>query len=156
MTDKKSSKQTIAEIFTDGACRGNPGPGGWAAIINPGDSEKVLSGGARETTNNRMELIAALEGLKALPRKCKAKLYTDSEYLRRGVTEWMDGWKARNWRRKEGVLANVDLWKAIDKQLEDHEVTWQWVKGHNGHMQNERVDRLARSAIPKKWNERDK
>ncbi|MCJ7694538.1 MAG: ribonuclease HI [Anaerolineaceae bacterium] len=144
----KSVQETI-KIFTDGACKGNPGPGGWAAIIDSGKSEKVLSGSEKETTNNRMELTAALESLKALPRNGKAILYTDSEYLRKGVTDWMAGWKARNWRRKEGALANADLWKAIDNQLNDHEVTWEWVKGHNGHKQNERVDKLARLAIPK-------
>lgn len=138
------------KIFTDGACKGNPGPGGWAAIIDSGETIKEMSGNSKETTNNRMELTAALESLKALPKKGKAILYTDSEYLRRGVTEWMPGWKARNWRRKKGALANVDLWQAIDKQLQNHEVTWQWVKGHSGHRQNDRADKLARLAISKK------
>ena len=135
-------------IFSDGACRGNPGPGGWAVLLRAGRQEKELSGGERETTNNRMELTAALEGLKALKRPCRVHLYTDSEYLRRGITEWMPRWKARNWTRKGGELANVDLWQALAAAVEHHQVEWNWVRGHAGHSENERVDRLARTAIP--------
>jgi ribonuclease HI len=136
-------------IYTDGACSGNPGPGGWGALLVWNGKEKELSGGERQTTNNRMELTAAIEALSALKRPCRVTLYTDSEYLQRGITEWMPGWKARGWKRKEGALANVELWQALDHLLEQHTVRWAWVKGHAGHPQNERVDRLARAAMPK-------
>lgn len=136
-------------IYTDGACSGNPGPGGWGALLVWNGKEKELSGGERQTTNNRMELTAAIEALSALKRPCRVTLYTDSEYLKRGITEWMPGWKARGWKRKEGALANVELWQALDHLLEQHTVRWAWVKGHAGHPQNERVDRLARAAMPK-------
>ena len=136
-------------IYTDGACRGNPGPGGWGAILKYGRHEKALSGGEKATTNNRMELQAALEALRALNEACQVTLYTDSEYLRRGITEWLPGWKRRNWRRKGGQLANVDLWMKLDEEITRHEINWRWVKGHAGHPLNERVDRLARQAIPK-------
>ena len=136
-------------IYTDGACRGNPGPGGWGAILKYGRHEKALSGGEKATTNNRMELQAALEALRALNEACQVTLYTDSEYLRRGITEWLPGWKRRNWRRKGGLLANVDLWMKLDEEIIRHEINWRWVKSHAGHPLNERVDRLARQAIPK-------
>ncbi len=135
-------------IYTDGACSGNPGPGGWGAILKFGWHEKELSGGEPETTNNRMELRAALEALRSLTEPCNVTLFTDSEYLRRGVTEWLPGWKRRNWRRKGGKLANVDLWMKLDEEIARHEVHWRWVRGHAGHPLNERVDKLARKAIP--------
>lgn len=135
-------------IYTDGACSGNPGPGGWGAILKFGRHEKELSGGEPETTNNRMELRAALEALRSLTEPCSVTLFTDSEYLRRGVTEWLPGWKRRNWRRKGGKLANVDLWMKLDEEIARHEVHWRWVRGHAGHPLNERVDKLARKAIP--------
>jgi ribonuclease HI len=136
-------------IYTDGACTGNPGPGGWGAILRYGDHEKEISGGTGDTTNNRMELQAALEALRALTEPCQVTLFTDSEYLRKGITEWLPGWKRRNWRRKGGKLANVDLWQKLDEEITRHEIDWRWVKGHAGHTLNERVDKLARKAIPK-------
>lgn len=134
-------------IYTDGACQGNPGPGGWGAILRYGQHERLLSGGDKDTTNNRMELQAALEALRALTEPCQVTLYTDSEYLKKGITEWMPGWKRRNWRRKGGKLANVDLWMKLDEEISRHEVQWHWVRGHAGHEMNERVDQLARGAI---------
>ncbi len=135
-------------IYTDGACSPNPGPGGWAALLRFNGQEKTLTGGEHQTTNNRMELTAAVEALKALKRPCRIDFYTDSEYLRRGITEWLPGWRRRNWRRKAGSLANVDLWQALDQALNEHQINWHWVRGHAGHQENERVDRLARQAIP--------
>ncbi|MBN1303563.1 MAG: ribonuclease HI [Anaerolineales bacterium] len=134
-------------IYTDGACDPNPGPGGWGAILKCSGQEKVLTGRECETTNNRMELTAALEALLALKEPCRVELYTDSEYLQRGITEWMPNWKARGWKRKGGKLANVDLWQALDKAMTRHTVHWHWLRGHAGHPENSRADRLARSAI---------
>lgn len=139
-------KQTVT-IYTDGACSPNPGPGGWAALLCFGEHEKELSGCESRTTNNRMELTAAVKALQALKRPCKVNFYTDSEYLKRGITEWLPGWRARNWKRKGGALANVDLWQALDAALRSHEIQWHWVRGHAGNRGNERVDRLARDAI---------
>jgi ribonuclease HI len=136
-------------IYTDGACQPNPGPGGWAALLRSGGKEKEISGGEPQTTNNRMELTAALKALQALNRPAKINLYTDSEYLRRGITEWLPGWQRRGWSRKTGQLANVDLWQALSEALKTHQVTWHWVRGHVGHLENERVDQLARAAIPR-------
>ena len=136
-------------IYTDGACRGNPGPGGWGAILRFGRHEREFSGGEDETTNNRMELRAALEGLRALTESCQVTLFTDSEYLKRGITEWLPSWKRRHWRRKGGKLANIDLWMKLDEEIERHQINWRWVRGHAGHVMNERVDKLARKAIPK-------
>jgi ribonuclease HI len=137
----------LVELFTDGACDPNPGPGGWAVLLRSAGQEKELSGGEPRTTNNRMELTAALQGLNALKRPCRVRLYTDSEYLKRGVTEWLPGWRRRGWKRKEGELKNADLWQALDAALQRHQVEWSWVRGHAGHPENERVDRLARAAI---------
>ncbi len=137
-------------VYTDGSCRGNPGPGGWGAILRFGSHERELSGAEADTTNNRMELRAALEALRALTEPCQVTLYTDSEYLRRGITEWLPGWKRRNWRRKGGALANVDLWMKLDEEISRHLVQWRWVRGHAGHPINERVDKLARKAISKR------
>lgn len=141
-------EKPLVTIYTDGACRGNPGPGGWAAILRYGKHEKAISGGENDTTNNRMELRAALEALRVLTESCRVVLYTDSEYLKKGITLWMPNWKRRNWRRKGGKLANVDLWMKLDEEIERHEVRWRWVKGHAGNTQNEKVDKLAREAIP--------
>jgi len=137
-------------IYTDGACDPNPGPGGWAAVLHFGSSEKVLTGSETRTTNNRMELTAALQAITALKTPCKVEIYTDSEYLRRGITEWLPNWRARHWKRKGGVLANVDLWQALDVAIQEHTVDWHWVRGHAGERNNQRVDYLARRAIKKR------
>jgi ribonuclease HI len=143
------AEQPEVTIYTDGSCQGNPGPGGWGALLRYGKHEKALSGGEKDTTNNRMELMAALEALRALNAPCRVILFTDSEYLKKGITEWMPGWKRRNWRRKGGKLANVDLWMKLDEEIGRHEIHWRWVRGHAGNVYNERVDQLARKAIPK-------
>ena len=144
----KSSLPDVT-IYTDGACYGNPGPGGWGAILRYGKHERVVSGGEKDTTNNRMELRAALEALRTLTESCSVTLFTDSNYLKQGVTEWMPNWKRRNWRRKGGKLANVDLWKKLDEEISRHEIQWHWVRGHAGNRMNERVDRVAKKAIPR-------
>lgn len=144
----QKSSDTTVELYTDGACSGNPGPGGWGALLRYKGTEKELSGAERDTTNNRMELMAAIEGLKAINRACPVILYTDSKYVLQGVTEWMDGWKSRGWKTADKKpVKNQDLWMALDEQVNRHHVKWQWVKGHNGHIENERVDELARMAI---------
>jgi ribonuclease HI len=135
-------------IHTDGACSGNPGPGGWAAILAWGDREKELTGGDPHTTNNRMELTAAIAALEALKRPCSVDLYTDSEYLRGGISGWIEGWKRNGWRTAERKpVKNVDLWQRLDSALAHHDVRWHWVRGHAGHALNERADRLARRAL---------
>jgi ribonuclease HI len=138
---------TQVTIYTDGACDPNPGPGGWAALLRSRGQEKELSGSEPATTNNRMELTAAIQALEALNLPCQVDFYTDSEYLKRGITEWMPNWRARNWRRKGGALANVDLWKALDSAIQPHQINWHWVRGHAGNPDNQRVDGLARQAI---------
>jgi ribonuclease HI len=136
------------EIFTDGACRGNPGPGGWGALLRYGDVERELFGGELNTTNNRMELQAAIEALKALSRPCSVDLTTDSVYVRTGITTWMDNWKKRGWRTAaRKPVKNVDLWQALDHESQRHQVRWHWVKGHSGHAENERADQLANRGI---------
>jgi ribonuclease HI len=135
-------------IYTDGACDPNPGPGGWAALLRFKDREKILTGSDADTTNNRMELTAAIEALKALKQPCHVDFYTDSNYLKLGITEWIPTWRKRNWHRKGGKLANVDLWKALDEIIQRHEINWHWVRGHADDRDNQRVDRLAREAIP--------
>ncbi len=142
------SELPFVEIFTDGACSGNPGPGGWAAILRSGSHEKVISGGEKETTNNRMEVTAALEALRCLTKPSRVSFHTDSSYLLNGSTAWLADWKKRDWKRKHGQLQNVDLWKQMDLELAKHQVEWVWVKGHAGNWLNERVDELARKAIP--------
>ncbi len=133
------------EVFTDGACRGNPGPGGWAALLRYGGHEKLISGGEPVTTNNRMELLAAIRGLEALKRPCRVRVYTDSEYLKRGITEWISGWKRKGWKTAAGQpVKNVDLWERLDQVQSTHKVEWAWVRGHSGHPENERVDAAAR------------
>ncbi len=143
----KSTSDNKVIIYTDGSCDKNPGPGGWAAIIKGGDEEKILSGFAADSTNNRMELTAALNALQHMGEKSNISLYTDSEYLKRGVSEWMPNWRAKNWKRKGGKLANVDLWKALDKAIKRHDIDWRWVKGHAGNRNNQRVDQLAKMAM---------
>lgn len=137
------------EIFTDGACSGNPGIGGWGALLRYKDIEKELSGGEKNTTNNRMELTAVIEALKALKTTCNITLYTDSKYVMCGITEWMENWKRNGWRttNKKSDVKNVDLWQQLDELITKHEIRWVWVKGHNGHPENERVDTLARSEV---------
>jgi len=135
-------------IHTDGACSGNPGPGGWGAILSFGDREKELKGGEPHTTNNRMELMAAIAALEALKRPCAVDLHTDSEYLRNGITQWIKNWKRNGWRTADKKpVKNIDLWQRLDGALSRHEVHWHWVKGHSGHDLNERADELARAAI---------
>lgn len=132
-------------IYTDGACSGNPGPGGWGAILVHGENRKELSGGEPETTNNRMELQAAIEALGALKRPCKVAVYTDSVYVRDGITKWIQGWQRNGWRTAaKKPVKNVELWQALQAALQQHDVDWHWVKGHAGHPENERADELAR------------
>ncbi len=139
---------SVVEIFTDGACRGNPGPGGWGALLRYDGIERELFGGERTTTNNRMELQAAIEALKALGRPCKVELTTDSVYVKNGITTWLDGWKKKGWKTAaRKPVKNVDLWQALDEENQRHEVEWYWVKGHSGHAENERADQLANRGI---------
>jgi ribonuclease HI len=136
------------EIFTDGACRGNPGPGGWGAILRYRGRERELSGAEPETTNNRMELTAAIEALQTLKRPCSVELVTDSQYVKQGITAWLPGWKRRGWRAASGQpVKNQDLWEQLDALTRIHQVEWFWVRGHSGHPENERADRLANLAI---------
>jgi ribonuclease HI len=138
----------LVEIFTDGACSGNPGPGGWGAVLRYGSAEKELSGGERQTTNNRMEMMAAIVALEALKRPSQVKLTTDSTYLRDGITKWIHAWKKRGWRTADGKpVKNQDLWQRLERTLARHQVEWHWVRGHTGHRENERADELARQAI---------
>ena len=136
------------QIFTDGACRGNPGPGGWGVILRSGSYEKELFGGEQSTTNNRMELRAAIEGLAALKRPSRVTVTTDSQYVRQGITQWIEGWKRNQWRTSaKKPVKNQDLWQLLDELTSRHEVTWEWVKGHSGHPDNELADALANRGI---------
>ena len=136
------------EIFTDGACRGNPGPGGWGAVLRSGGHEKMLCGRSDDTTNNRMELTAAIEALEALRRPCRVRLSTDSTYLKNGITRWIPAWKRRDWKTADRKpVKNVDLWRRLERAASPHEIAWVWVRGHSGHEGNEKADALARSAI---------
>ena len=136
-------------IYTDGACSGNPGPGGWGAVLEYNGHRKELSGGEPDTTNNRMELMAVIRALEALSRPCRVKLFTDSVYVMKGMTEWLPQWKRRNWRTaSKQPVKNVDLWQALEEAIHRHRVDWTWVKGHSGIPENERADELARLAIP--------
>jgi len=136
------------EIFTDGACRGNPGPGGWGALLRFGDDEKELCGGEAETTNNRMELMAVIQALSALKRPCDVILTSDSTYVLKGIQEWMPGWKKRGWKTAaKKPVKNVDLWKLLDDAIQGHTIDWLWVKGHSGHAENEIADQLANRGI---------
>jgi len=143
-----SRSSGVIEIYTDGACRGNPGPGGWAVLLSAGEQEKELSGAEALTTNNRMELTAVIRALEALRRPVRARLYTDSEYVRRGISEWLPGWKARGWRTAaRKPVKNQDLWECLDALVSGHSIEWHWVPGHAGVPGNERADRLANEAI---------
>ena len=134
----------LVEIYTDGACRGNPGPGGWAALLRMGERERELSGGETPTTNNRMELMAAIKGLEALKRPCRVKLFTDSNYVRDGITKWIHGWRRNGWKTADKKpVKNAELWQELLDAAAPHRVEWHWVKGHSGHPENDRVDALA-------------
>ena len=138
----------VVEIFTDGACRGNPGPGGWGVLMRYEDTEKELWGGESATTNNRMELIAAIKGLELLKRPCEVELTTDSQYVRKGITEWVQNWKKNNWKTAaKKHVKNDDLWQILDRLSQTHEIRWHWVKGHSGHLENEIADMLANRGI---------
>ncbi|WP_288637311.1 ribonuclease HI [uncultured Oxalobacter sp.] len=136
------------EIYTDGACRGNPGPGGWGVWMIAGGHEKELFGGDADTTNNRMELMAVIEALRALKRPCKVILHTDSQYVQKGISEWIHKWKARGWRTADKKLVkNVDLWMELDQARAQHDIDWRWIKGHAGHEGNEKADQLANKGV---------
>ncbi|OGT46844.1 MAG: ribonuclease HI [Gammaproteobacteria bacterium RIFCSPHIGHO2_12_FULL_38_11] len=136
------------ELFTDGACRGNPGPGGWGVLMRYGTQEKKLHGGEKHTTNNRMELMAAIEGLKAVKESREIVLTTDSQYVRLGITQWLENWKKRNWKTADKKpVKNQDLWEQLDVEVARHQVVWHWVKGHSGHVENEMADQLANRGI---------
>jgi len=136
------------QIYTDGACKGNPGPGGWGALLVAGANKKELYGGEANTTNNRMELMAVIEALSALKRPCQVVVHTDSQYVLKGITEWMAGWKAKGWKTaSKAPVKNVDLWQALDAATTQHQIEWRWVKGHSGHEGNERADQLANLGV---------
>ena len=152
MSDPLMSDRVVERVlaFTDGACKGNPGPGGWGALLRFGTIEKELCGGERETTNNRMELMAVIAALEALKRPVEVEITTDSQYVKRGVTEWMKGWKRNGWMTASRTpVKNRDLWERLDAALTPHRVRWHWVRGHTGHPENERADRLANQGIPR-------
>jgi ribonuclease HI len=141
--------ERVVEIYSDGACRGNPGPGGWGALLRSNGAEKELYGGEAQTTNNRMELMAAIRALEALKRPSRVKLYTDSLYVMKGITIWILAWKRRSWRTADKKpVKNEDLWKQLDELVAKHDIEWHWVKGHAGHPENERADQLANKGIP--------
>ena len=140
-------------LFTDGACSGNPGPGGWAALLRYREQERELSGGEPATTNNRMEMLAVIHGLEALKRPMRVQICTDSQYVMKGITEWLAAWKRRSWKTADRQpVKNVDLWQRLEAALSPHQIEWEWVRGHNGHPENERVDALARVAITRSKN----
>jgi ribonuclease HI len=144
----RTSADKVVDIFTDGACSGNPGPGGWGAVLRYDGHEKDIFGGERQTTNNRMELMAAIMALEGLKRPVKVRLHTDSQYVKNGITEWIRGWKRNGWRTADKKpVKNVDLWQRLEAALARHEVSWHWVRGHSGHPENERADALARRGI---------
>jgi ribonuclease HI len=147
--DDLKSDLKIVDVFTDGACSGNPGPGGWGAILRYGAVEKELSGGEAATTNNRMELMAAIAALEAMKNTTHVRLHTDSQYVKNGITTWIHNWKRSGWKTSDKKpVKNVDLWQRLDAALKSHKIEWIWVKGHAGHVENERADALARAAIP--------
>ncbi len=136
------------QIWTDGACSGNPGPGGWGAFLRVGENQKELKGGEKETTNNRMELTASIEALNTLKRPCEVDLYTDSQYVKGGITSWIHNWKRNGWKTAaKKPVKNVDLWQRLDEAIERHNITWHWVKGHAGNVENEKADELAREGM---------
>lgn len=144
MSMSQGDKMGAIEIFTDGACRGNPGPGGWGVLLRYAETEKSLWGGERDTTNNRMELTAVIEALKALKRPCRVILSSDSTYVLKGIQEWMPNWKRRDWQTaQKKPVKNVDLWQQLDSVIQGHDIQWHWVKGHSGHRENEIADQLA-------------
>lgn len=148
MSKRDDTTTKLVVIHTDGACKGNPGPGGWGATLEYGGVVKELFGGEPDTTNNRMELTAVIEALKALKRDCDIRLVTDSQYVQKGVETWMDNWKRKNWKTSTGKpVANRDLWEALDRELQSHRVVWEWVRGHQGHVGNERADELANRGV---------
>ena len=143
-----SEKLNEVEIYTDGACRGNPGPGGWGAWMISGDHEKELFGGDTNTTNNRMELMAVIEALRSLKRPCRVVIHTDSQYVQKGISEWIHNWKARGWKTADKKpVKNVDLWMELDQATGQHEIDWRWIKGHAGHEGNEKADQLANKGV---------
>ncbi len=147
MSESRSADKTVV-VFADGACKGNPGPGGWGAILRMGDREKEIYGGEPATTNNRMELTAVIRALEALKRRCKVKVYTDSQYVQKGVSEWLAQWKRRGWRTADRKpVKNEDLWRRLDELASQHAVDWHWVRGHAGHPENERADALANRGV---------
>jgi ribonuclease HI len=147
---KKNTMNDVVEIFTDGACSGNPGPGGWAALIRNHEGERILSGGEPWTTNNRMEMTAAIEALESLPSQRKIRLVTDSQYLRLGITEWINNWKKKGWlTSSRKPVKNLDLWQRLEQASARHEIEWKWVRGHNLHVENELVDEAAKKAMKK-------
>ena len=150
-----SSRRDAVEIFTDGACSGNPGPGGWGAILRYKGVEKELSGGEKDTTNNRMELMAAIAALEALKKPSRVRLFTDSQYVHSGISKWIHDWKKRGWKTAaRKPVKNVELWQRLEAALETHDIEWHWIRGHSGHPENERADALARGAIKEIRNKR--
>jgi len=146
--DRSAEPAGVVDIFTDGACSGNPGPGGWGALLRIGSREKELFGGEPATTNNRMELTAVIEALKALKRPVQARVFTDSQYVQKGISEWIVGWKRRGWKTADKKpVKNVDLWQLLDRESARHRIEWCWVRGHAGHAENERADALARRGV---------
>lgn len=144
------SEENWVDLYSDGACKGNPGAGGWGVLLRFGDHEKELCGGAADTTNNRMELTAVIEGLKSLKRACRVRVHTDSQYVQKGIREWLPGWKRKGWRTSSGqAVKNRDLWEALDLLAAEHQVEWHWVRGHAGHPENERADALANAGVDK-------
>jgi ribonuclease HI len=140
---------TQVHIYTDGACKGNPGPGGWGALLRSGDQEKEIFGGETPTTNNRMELLAVIRALESLTRRCEVAVHTDSQYVQKGVSEWLPNWKKRGWKTADKKpVKNADLWQTLDALLPGHQISWHWVRGHNGHPENERADQLANRGVP--------
>lgn len=147
-TAAKASREAVVDIYADGACRGNPGPGGWGVLLRARGIERELFGGEPETTNNRMELTAVIRALEALRRRCSARVYTDSQYVQKGITEWIHAWKRRNWRTVDRKpVKNEDLWRRLDELANGHAIEWHWVRGHSGHVDNERADALANRGI---------
>ena len=150
MMSARKNKEEQVVIYTDGACSGNPGPGGWGAVLLYRGRRRELSGGEKETTNNRMEMMAVIAALDTLTRQCRVLLHTDSTYVMKGMTEWLEGWKARGWRTaSKKPVKNEDLWRELEAALEGHRVEWRWIRGHSGHPGNERADALAREAVPR-------